>query len=86
MIIFYLNRKEVKLNRAISALTSEPAKILGIDNRVGSLEVGKDATLIITTGDPFLFDTQVLQAFIQGRDVDLNDRHKMLRDKYNQKY
>ena len=36
--------------------------------------------------DPFLFDSQVLQAFIQGREVDLNDRHKMLRDKYNQKY
>ena len=36
--------------------------------------------------DPFLFDSQVLYAFIQGRFVDLNDRHKMLRDKYNQKY
>jgi len=70
----------------LKSLTLNSAKILGIDNQVGSLEVGKDATLIITSGDPFLFETQVLQAFIQGRDVDLNDRHKMLRDKYDQKY
>jgi len=70
----------------LKSLTLNSAKILGIDDRVGSLEVGKDATLIITDGDPFSFDTKVLQAFIKGRDVDLNDRHKMLRDKYNQKY
>ena len=70
----------------LKSLTLNSAKILGIDHRVGSLEVGKDATLIITDGDPLLFNTQVLKAFIQGRNVDLNDRHKMLRDKYNQKY
>ena len=60
--------------------------VTGINDMVGSLEVGKDATLIITDGDPFLFDTQVLQAFIKGRDVDLNDRHKMLYTKYQEKY
>ena len=70
----------------LKSLTLNSAKILGVDDFVGSLEVGKDATLIITDGDPFLFDTQVLQAFIKGKDVDLNNRHKMLRDKYNQKY
>ena len=80
-VAFGLPHKE-----GLKSLTLNSAKILGIDNQVGSLEVGKDATLIITSGDPFLFETQVLQAFIQGRDVDLNDRHKMLRDKYNQKY
>ena len=73
-------------NECLKSLTLNSARILGIDAAVGSLEVGKDATLIITDGDPFLFDSQVLYAFIQGRFVDLNDRHKMLRDKYNQKY
>ena len=50
------------------------------------VEKGKDATLFISDGDPLLFETNILFAYINGRAVDLNDRHKMLRDKYLEKY
>jgi len=53
---------------------------------VGSLETGKDATFIITDGDPLEVMTNVEQLYIQGRKVDMSDRHKMLRDKYTEKY
>jgi len=57
-----------------------------VDDRVGSLEVGKDATLIITDGDPLETPTHVEAAFIQGRRVDLDNRHKRLWRKYQEKY
>ncbi|NQT16918.1 MAG: amidohydrolase family protein, partial [Planctomycetes bacterium] len=62
------------------------AQIFGVADRVGSLEVGKDATLIITDGDPLETPTQVEAAFIQGRRVDLDNRHKRLGRKYEEKY
>ncbi len=73
-------------DEALKAITLYPAEILGVAERVGSLEAGKDATLIITSGDPIETATQVEQAFIQGRQVDLNNRHKRLNDKYQEKY
>jgi imidazolonepropionase-like amidohydrolase len=71
---------------ALRAITLYPAEILGVADRVGSLTAGKDATLIVTDGDPLETPTQVERAFIQGRPVDLNDRHKTLWRKYLQKY
>ncbi len=71
---------------ALKAVTIYPAQILGIDRRVGSLEVGKDATLIITDGDPLETSTHVTAAYIQGRRVGLSDRHKRLWQKYREKY
>ena len=71
---------------ALKSITLYPAQILGVDDRVGSLEPGKDATLIITDGDPLETGTHVEAAFIQGRRVDLNDRHKRLWNKYQEKY
>ena len=53
---------------------------------MGSLEVGKDATLFIADGDILDIRSQVIRAFIQGRDVDMNDRHKILDSKYRIKY
>lgn len=67
---------------ALRAITLSPAEMLGVADRVGSLEVGKDATLIVTDGDVFDTATHVVQAFIQGRHVDLSDRHKRLYRKY----
>lgn len=72
--------------RALAAITLEAARVLGIDDRVGSLEPGKDATLIVTTGDPLEFATQVERAWIGGRSVDLTDRHKVLNAKYREKH
>lgn len=73
-------------DEALKAITLSPAQILGLDQRVGSLQPGLDATLIVTTGNPLETTTQVERAFIQGRPVQLNDRHKRLWRKYQQKY
>lgn len=71
---------------ALKAVTLYPAQILGVADRVGSLEVGKDATLIVTDGDPLEITTQVEREFIQGRTIDLNSRHTQLYKKYKTKY
>ncbi|MBA3316123.1 MAG: amidohydrolase family protein [Planctomycetota bacterium] len=71
---------------ALRAITLAPAEILGVADRVGSLEVGKDATLFIANGDPLEAATQVTAAYVQGRPLDLTDRHKQLYEKYRTKY
>lgn len=73
-------------NDAMRAVTVYPAEILGIADRVGTLETGKDATLFVCTGDPLETETQVTAAWIQGRKVDLTSRHTQLFDKYSEKY
>jgi imidazolonepropionase-like amidohydrolase len=73
-------------DEALKAVTLYPAEILGVEDRVGSLEVGKDATLIVTDGDPLEITTRVEKLYIQGRDVDLNDKQKSLYAKYREKY
>lgn len=73
-------------DEALKAITLYPAQILGVADKVGSLEVGKDATLFIADGDPLETPTQVLDAYIQGRLVSLDDRHKALWRKYQEKY
>ena len=73
-------------DEALKAVTIHAAEILGVSKRVGSLEVGKDATLVISDGDILDTPTHVEAAYIQGRKVDLNNRHKRLWKKYQQKY
>jgi imidazolonepropionase-like amidohydrolase len=73
-------------DEALKAITLYPAQILGVDDRVGSLEVGKDATLIVTDGDPLETPTHVERMYIQGRNIDLTSRHTMLYGKYKTKY
>lgn len=73
------------MDEAIRAVTLYPAQFLGIDDRVGSLEPGKDATLLITTGNPLEYSSSVEQAFIQGRDIDLMDIHRQFFEKYMEK-
>ena len=73
-------------DEALKAITLYPAEILAIADRVGALEPGKDATLLIATGDPLEASTIVEAAYIQGRQVDLSDRHKRLWHKYQVKY
>jgi imidazolonepropionase-like amidohydrolase len=68
---------------ALAAMTLEPARIFGIDARVGSIEVGKEATLIATDGDLLDFRSHVVGAWIAGREVDLIDRHRRLYEKYD---
>ena len=71
---------------AMKSITLYAAEILGVDDRIGSLEVGKDASMFITDGDPLETTTKTLSAFIQGRKVDLSNRHLRLFKKYEQKY
>ena len=71
---------------ALRSVTLSSAEILGVEDQVGSLEVGKDATFFIADGDILDVRTEVTAAFIQGQQIDLNDRHKMLYTKYQEKY
>lgn len=73
-------------DEALKAITLFAAQALGVDDRIGSLEAGKHATLIITDGDPLDIRTQVEGAYIQGRKVDLSSRHTQLYEKYLKKY
>ncbi len=68
--------------KAVAAMTLEPARILGIAARVGSLEPGKDATLIVTDGDILDLRTHVLAAYLDGRALDLSDKQKRLYERY----
>jgi imidazolonepropionase-like amidohydrolase len=72
-----MNRDE-----AIKALTVNAAEILGIADRVGSLEPGKDANLFIAKGDPLEIRTAVTHVFINGKDVGLDNKHERLYQKY----
>ena len=71
---------------ALKAVTIYPAEILGVADRLGSLEAGKDATLFVSSGDPLDIRSNLELAFIQGRLVDLSSRHTQLFEKYQQKY
>ncbi len=70
---------------ALKAITLYPAQILGVGDRLGSLEAGKDATFIVTDGDPLDIRTQVVRAFVQGREIDLSSRHTTLYEKYSER-
>lgn len=71
---------------AIRAVTLSAAEILGVSGRLGSLEKGKDATLIITTGSPIEVSTQVTDAFISGKRIDLSNKQTKLYEKYRERY
>ena len=72
---------------AIAALTLNTAKMLGIDQELGSLEVGKEATFFISKGDALdMRGNDVQFAFIQGKAVDLDNHQKALDRKYRKKF
>ena len=54
---------------ALKAITINPAKHIGVDDRVGTLEVGKDADIVVTDGDPFVSSTNVKLTIINGEVV-----------------
>jgi imidazolonepropionase-like amidohydrolase len=67
---------------ALRAVTIYPAEIFGVADRIGSIEQGKVANLIITDGDPLEIRTQIKHVFINGREVPLASRHTELYEKY----
>lgn len=81
-VAFGLTKEE-----AVAAITLNAAKILGIDSYCGSLETGKDATLFVSEGDALDMKTNnVLYAYIQGMNIDLNNEQKELYHRYMKKY
>jgi imidazolonepropionase-like amidohydrolase len=72
---------------ALSAITLNSAKILGVSDKTGSLEVGKDANIVISDGDILDMKSSIIsKAFIQGRDVSLDNKQKQLYERYKYKY
>ncbi len=70
---------------AVRALTSGAAEILGVADRLGAIEVGREGTLFAADGDILETRTQVTAAWIAGRQVDLYDRQLRLYDKYRRR-
>jgi imidazolonepropionase-like amidohydrolase len=69
-------------DEALKAVTIYPAEIFGVADRVGSIDQGKVANLIVTNGDPLEILTQVRYLFINGREIPLTSRHTELYEKY----
>lgn len=73
--------------KAIQAITSNAASILGVGSSTGSLETGKDATLFISKGDALdMGGNQITEAYIQGRKIDLTNCQTQSFQKYSAKY
>ncbi|MBK9109287.1 MAG: amidohydrolase family protein [Saprospiraceae bacterium] len=71
---------------ALASISLNAAKILRIDSRCGSIEPGKDATFFISDGDALDMKSQkIIQAFIQGREIDLDNKHKELYRRFSGK-
>lgn len=67
---------------ALKAVTLNAAQIWGVGDKIGSIEEGKWADLMVTDGDPLETKTQVKQLFIKGKNVDLDNKQKRLYEKY----
>jgi imidazolonepropionase-like amidohydrolase len=73
--------------QALAAITLNAAKILGVADKTGSIEVGKDANIVISEGDILDMKTNlVTNAFIQGREINLENKQTQLYERYKKKY
>jgi hypothetical protein len=72
---------------ALQTITLNSAKILGIDDKTGSLEMGKDANIVVSTGDILDMSTNNIEyAFITGRNINLDNKHKQLYRRFQAKF
>jgi imidazolonepropionase-like amidohydrolase len=69
-------------DEGLRSITINPAKIWGVGERLGSVEAGKIANLMVTTGDPLDVRTQVKHVFVRGVDTPMNDRHTRLYEEF----
>jgi imidazolonepropionase-like amidohydrolase len=67
---------------AMKAVTIFPAQIFGVADRIGSLEAGKMANIIVTDGDPLEIRTNVKRVFINGEDIPMESNQKLLYEKF----
>ena len=70
---------------ALKSVTINAAEFMGVADKVGSLEVGKEGTLLITTGTPLDMTSNIIQSYIQGREINMMDIHKFFFQKYLEK-
>ena len=70
---------------ALRAVTLTPAELFGVSDRIGSLQAGRDANVVVWSGDPFEFSTRVEHVFIRGREVLEPSRQDMLIERYKPK-
>lgn len=77
----------LRKEEALSAITLNAATILGIADKTGSIETGKDANIVVSEGDILDMRTNIIDhAFIQGRQIVLNNKQMQLAEKYEKKY
>lgn len=67
---------------ALRAITINPAEILGVDDRLGTIEPGKIANLIVTDGDPLEITTRLQHLIIEGRETSTMNKHRELYERY----
>jgi imidazolonepropionase-like amidohydrolase len=70
------------MDEAIKAVTINPAQMLGVADRLGSLEAGKVANVFVTTGNPLDVRSTVKHLFIRGQQIDLTDKHTKLYEQF----
>ena len=70
-------------DEALKAITINPAEIWGVADKLGSLDVGKTANVVVANGDPLDVRTDVKRVFIEGNEVPLTSRQTQLRDQYS---
>jgi imidazolonepropionase-like amidohydrolase len=70
-------------DEALKAITLNPAEIWGVADKLGSLDVGKTANVVVANGDPLDLKTEVKQVFIDGREIPMTSRQTRLRDQYS---
>ena len=67
---------------ALRAITLSPAEMYGVADRIGSIEAGKDADIVIWPGDPLELTNYPEQVFIKGESMEMVSRQTLLRDRY----
>lgn len=67
---------------ALRAVTINPAQMFGVDDKLGSLEVGKTANLFVSTGDPFEMKSDIVYLFVDGYQVPIDSRHIQLYEEF----
>ena len=70
------------MDKALRSVTLDAARLLGVDDRLGSIEEGKVANLLITTGSPIEYTSQVETMFVRGEKVPWDDKFNRLYKKY----